>query len=41
LGANTMVEFTFEEAIKLLSNNYETAKTNCQTFDEDLIYIKD
>lgn len=32
LGANTMVEFSFEEAITLLTNNLETAKENLNAF---------
>lgn len=30
LGANTMVEFTLDEAQKLLSSNLENAKSNLQ-----------
>jgi prefoldin subunit 5 len=32
LGANTMVEFTFEEAKKLLGKNLENAQNNLSTF---------
>ena len=32
LGANTMVEFTYAEAQKLLKKNLENAKSNLKTF---------
>lgn len=41
LGANTMVEFTFEEAKKLLSRNLENAQNNLNTFETDLSFLKD
>ena len=41
LGANVMVEYTYEEAFKLLNKNYENAKTKLTSTYEDLDYIKD
>lgn len=32
LGANTLVEFSFEEAMALLSKNLENAKGNLKAF---------
>ena len=32
LGANTMVEFYYDEAKKLLTNNLENAKSNLKSF---------
>ena len=32
LGANTMVEFTFDEAKKLLGKNLENAQNNLNTY---------
>ena len=41
LGANVMVEYTFDEAEALLSKNYSNAETRMSTTDEDLNFIKD
>ena len=41
LGANTMVEFPFNEARVLLSKNLENAKGNLKAFEEDLVFLKD
>jgi len=41
LGANVMMEFTFEEADKLLSGNLETATTNLGKVNEQLEYLRD
>lgn len=36
-----MVEYDFEEAIKLLERNYENATFRLQQTDEDLNFLKD
>ena len=41
LGANVMVEYTFEEALALLNKNFENAKKKLESTNEDLDYIKD
>jgi len=41
LGANVMVEYTFDEAITLLSRNYEGAQTQLKSIVEDLDFLKD
>ena len=41
LGANTMVEYSYEEAQKLLKKNLDNAKKNLETYSKDLEYIKD
>jgi prefoldin subunit 5 len=41
LGANTIVEYNYEEALELLNNNLANAKKNQSTYDVDLEYIKD
>jgi len=41
LGANIMVEYTFEEARTLLSKNLENAIQNLTVFEEDLSFLKD
>jgi prefoldin subunit 5 len=41
LGANVMVEYTFEEAVALLSRNYEGATAQLRTIIEDLDFLKD
>ncbi len=41
LGANTMVEYSYEEALNLLRKNYENAKRNVDTYTADLEFIKD
>lgn len=41
LGANTMVKYTLEEALNLLTKNLENAKKNSDTYKKDLLYIKD
>lgn len=41
LGANTMVEFTFDEALALLNKNKVAAKTNLANTMEDLSWLKD
>eukprot|EP00287_Rhodomonas_sp_CCMP768_P007663 CAMPEP_0196722614 /NCGR_PEP_ID=MMETSP1091-20130531/4944_1 /TAXON_ID=302021 /ORGANISM="Rhodomonas sp., Strain CCMP768" /LENGTH=206 /DNA_ID=CAMNT_0042064363 /DNA_START=202 /DNA_END=823 /DNA_ORIENTATION=- len=41
LGANVMMEFTFEEAEALLGGNLETATTNLGKVNEQLDYLRD
>eukprot|EP01080_Neovahlkampfia_damariscottae_P005140 gene5140-8746_t len=41
LGANTMVEFSYDEADDLLSKNLETATKNLNNLNEDSAYLKD
>ncbi len=41
LGANTMVEFTFQEANNLLTKNLLNAQNNLSTFETDLSFLKD
>ena len=39
LGANTMLEYSIEEAVTLLSKNLNTAVVNAGQLDEDLEYL--
>lgn len=39
--ANVMVEYTFEEAIALLTKNLENCRANLRTMESDLDFIKD
>eukprot|EP01114_Cavostelium_apophysatum_P014002 TRINITY_DN3513_c0_g1_i1.p1 TRINITY_DN3513_c0_g1~~TRINITY_DN3513_c0_g1_i1.p1 ORF type:complete len:188 (-),score=33.80 TRINITY_DN3513_c0_g1_i1:32-595(-) len=41
LGANVMVEYTFEEATALLAKNLEAAERNMRELTEDLEFLKD
>ncbi|ELR19644.1 von HippelLindau binding protein 1, putative [Acanthamoeba castellanii str. Neff] len=41
LGANVMVEYTFEEAIALLTKNVDNCRANLRTIEKDLDFIKD
>ena len=41
LGANVMVEYSYEEALGLLNKNYENAKKKLDSTNEDLDFIKD
>jgi prefoldin subunit 5 len=41
LGANTMVELTFDEADKMLRENMTNAKSNLKEIQDDLNYVKD
>eukprot|EP01117_Protostelium_nocturnum_P015831 TRINITY_DN6168_c0_g1_i1.p1 TRINITY_DN6168_c0_g1~~TRINITY_DN6168_c0_g1_i1.p1 ORF type:complete len:180 (-),score=73.74 TRINITY_DN6168_c0_g1_i1:116-655(-) len=41
LGANVMVEYSFEEAIELLSNNLSGAEINLKSLDEDIGFLKE
>lgn len=41
LGANTIVELSFPEAIDLLKNNLGNAESSMSQITEELAYIKD
>lgn len=41
LGANVMVEYSFEEAITLLRNNLKAAESNLGETKENLSYLRD
>lgn len=41
LGANTIVELTFPEALDLLKNNLNNAHSSLSQVTEELAYIKD
>ena len=41
LGANTMVEYSYDEAFQLLEKNLSNAKKNLETYQKDLEFIKD
>ncbi len=41
LGANTMVEYNFKEALELLEKNLSNAKKNSETYKQDLEFIRD
>jgi len=41
LGANVMVEYSYTEAIALLTKNMEGAKKTINTIEEDLNFLKD
>ena len=41
LGANVMVEHTYDEALELLNKNFKNAKLKLDSTNEDLDYIKD
>ncbi len=41
LGANTMVEYSFDEAIELLEKNLKNAETRLASANEDLNFCKD
>lgn len=41
LGANVMVEYTFDEAIALLQKNLAGATANLESTDEDLSWLRD
>ncbi len=41
LGANTMVEYKYDEALALLTKNFENAKKNIDTYNNDLENIRD
>ncbi|KAI9495735.1 Prefoldin subunit-domain-containing protein [Zychaea mexicana] len=41
LGANVMLEYTFEEAKDLLTSKFDTAKTSLRNTIEDLEFLRD
>ena len=41
LGADLMVEYTYQEALTLLQKNLKNAKTNINTYTEDLEYLRE
>jgi len=41
LGANVMVEYSFEEATQLLSNNLQTAKSSLEKIEEEIDFLKE
>lgn len=41
LGANVMLEYTYEDALTLLRKNLDGATTNLQSTDEDINFLKD
>ena len=41
LGANVMVEYTYDEAIKLLGKNLKNAQDKLKETDDDIDYLKD
>ncbi len=41
LGANVMVEYTFEEAVSLLQNNLKAAENNLNETKDNLNYLRD
>ncbi len=41
LGAETFVEYTYDEAIELLKINLENAQNNIKTYQSDIEYLRD
>ena len=41
LGANVMVEYTYEEAIKLLGKNLMNAEAKIKETEDDIDFLKD
>ena len=41
MGANVMLEFTYEEAVDLLEKNLAEATRKLKEFNEDLDFLKD
>ena len=41
LGANLMVEYTYEEALKLLSKNLANAEAKIKETEDDIDFLKD
>lgn len=41
LGANVMLEYTIEEAVKLLQERLDTAKKTLKTCEEDLEFLRE
>ena len=41
LGANVMVEYTYDEAVKLLGKNLHNAESKIKETEDDLDFLKD
>lgn len=41
LGANVLLEYTFDEAIELLTNNLANASTTLGGLEEDIVFVRD
>lgn len=41
LGANVMLEYTYEEAIDFLTKNQDSAKQELETVTQDLAFVRD
>ncbi len=41
LGANVMLEYTYEEAIEFLANNESRAKSEAGEVEKDLAFVRD
>ena len=41
LGANVMIEYSYEEAIALLERNFKNAEIRIASTEEDLNFLKD
>ena len=41
LGANVMVEYTYDDALKLLTKNLASAEARLAEADDDIDYLKD
>lgn len=41
LGANVMLEYTYEEAIQFLTQNQDSAKKEFKLVNEDLVFVRD
>ncbi len=41
LGANVMVEYTYEEAVKLLGKNLANAEAKIKETEDDIDFLKD
>ena len=41
LGANVMVEYTYEEALKLLAKNLKNAEAKIKETEDDIDFLKD
>ncbi len=41
LGANVMVEYSFDEAVELLTKNLDAATNNLKSTEEEIAYLRD
>lgn len=41
LGSNVMVEYSFKEAVELLTNNLDAATRSLKSTEEDMAYVRD